>query len=588
MSTVSITDEEVAVAPRRPRSTIVLGEESVLAPKAGIEIGLLSGDSLTSTAIHHVAEKGDEAALRLMSDVAESSLIRARMFSKSTIAWTQAGFACLTARRLPEAQDAFRHAIELDPAARNSRLGLARTLFELGNTASAEQHLRSLLHEHPGDTEILVSLGVVLAGDNRLEEALALLDSAKIAERDEASFFAMRGGLRVALGHYQAAVGDLRKAVRRRPDWVHVRNSLGVAEVKSGQTDKAERQFLEALRIAPLYEESFVNLLRLKFSQRQFSAILDSASEQYRRGRAPANVARIVAASAFELEKWRVAQWWLEGALAQTSEINIRARLLNDLGVVHSRMDDQAVAGDYFERSLQEYATELAFVNRGKTYLLSNNPDLAIKWLTSGAYAFGLGQVERRKLLTNAYGRVGDIDNALREGRSLVREKLADRGVFISLTNVLSDLACDYSASASIGEQGLREFPDDPGLINNVAYSLLMNGEVDRAAEYLEHAKAMHLESMFLSATQGLLALKRGQLSAGRELYERALAMAGTDAMRERVRTKRDLEEARAILAQGGSEKEAIVLFSRASSGGAEASPYAEQAQQEMRRLRSG
>jgi tetratricopeptide (TPR) repeat protein len=588
MSTVSVTKEEVATAPRRPRSTIVLGEESVLAPKAGVEVGFLRDDLQPAPRMLRLVQRGDQEAKRLMSEVADSSLARARAFEKSKIAWTQAGFACLTADRLPEAQEAFLRAIEIDPSTRNSQLGLARTQFELGKSAWAEQTLRSLLARHPRDTEILVSLGVVLASENRLGEALDLLESASISERDRASFFAMRGGIRVALGRFEAAVGDLRKAVHSRPEWVHVRNSLGVAEFKLGHLHSAERQFMEAARVAPLYEESFVNLLRLKLAEARFSEILDSASEDYKPSTASPSVARIIAAAALELKQWRVAQTWLESSLNGTDELQTRARLLNDLGAVHSRMGDQLLAGEYFERSLGEYPTELAFINRGKAFLLSNNSLLAVSWLqVADAFPESNG-VERRKLLTNAYINAGEYQRALEEGRSLVREHSADRDVFILLTNILCDRMGNFSAATQVAEEGLREFPDDPGILNNIAYSHLMTGDTEAAMAYLDRAKMLNHESMFLRATRGLLLLKRGDIAAGRELYEEALAMAGTDAMRERVKTKRDLELARALLILGGAEKEAAILLARASRGGAAAAPYGEHALHELRRLRSG
>ncbi len=58
--------------------------------------------------------------------------------------------------------------------------------------------------------------------------------------------------------------------------------------------------------------------------------------------------------------------------------------------------------------------------------------------------------------------------------------------------------------------------------------------------------------------------------------------------MRERVRAKRDLEIARAILAVGGSREEAAKLLKRASGAGLGAAPYPEHATKELQRLRAG
>jgi tetratricopeptide (TPR) repeat protein len=588
VSTIAPKKEQVEIAPRRPRSTIILGEESVVAPKAGVAIGLLEDDPRPGHPTLVVPLRADENAARLMSDVADTSLQRARLFAKSSAAWTQAGFGCLAAERLEEAREAFLKAIEIAPNLRSAQLGLARAHFELGNSSRAEQTLRALLDTHPGDTEIIVSLAVVLSGENRLESALALLNTAKPTDASEASFYAMRGAVQVALGEFAAAIGDLRKAIRRRPDWVHARNALGIAELKCGHLRNAERHFMEAMRIAPLYEESYVNLLRLMLAERRFSDILESASRQYDADTAPAAIARIVGASALELGQWKTSRLWLESALLKTNERQLRSRLLNDLGCADSRLGMYGAAGGYFERSVAEMPNELAIVNRAKAFLLAHAPTLAIMWLRGAPLVDADPSVERRKVLANAYSDAEMFVEAVVEASSLVEEGLADVDVFGLVTTVLVDRLSDYRRAIAMGELAIERFPNESLMINNLAYSLLMSGETARAKVLLDRAQKLKLENMYLTATRGLLALRQGYIGVGRELYEKALGMAGTEAMRERVRAKRDLEVARALLASGNGEREALSLLERASKAGSAASPYEEHARQEMRRLQSG
>jgi tetratricopeptide (TPR) repeat protein len=84
----------------------------------------------------------------------------------------------------------------------------------------------------------------------------------------------------------------------------------------------------------------------------------------------------------------------------------------------------------------------------------------------------------------------------------------------------------DFESGLEIARNGARSNPDDPGILNNLAYCLLELGKISEAESTLARAKSdpnkPGLEPA-LKATRGLLAFRKGDLAEGRRLYLEAV-----------------------------------------------------------------
>jgi tetratricopeptide (TPR) repeat protein len=101
-----------------------------------------------------------------------------------------------------------------------------------------------------------------------------------------------------------------------------------------------------------------------------------------------------------------------------------------------------------------------------------------------------------------------------------------EAGSFASYAAAFSE---DYVRAAQLTEVGLRANPESGVLINNLAYSLIELGELDRAAEQLARAPQHDgddADAAVLSATRGLLEIRRGNLPAGARMYRLAIELA--------------------------------------------------------------
>ena len=93
-----------------------------------------------------------------------------------------------------------------------------------------------------------------------------------------------------------------------------------------------------------------------------------------------------------------------------------------------------------------------------------------------------------------------------------------------------SFLACivmkDFDQGAEIARFGLVANPDDPTLMNNLIYSLANQNKLDEAEDKLQGVCARGMQSsdiVALTATEGLIRYRRGDVDRGRQLYMDAI-----------------------------------------------------------------
>lgn len=89
----------------------------------------------------------------------------------------------------------------------------------------------------------------------------------------------------------------------------------------------------------------------------------------------------------------------------------------------------------------------------------------------------------------------------------------------------------NFNTASEIGKLGLISHPNDPFLINNIVYALILGGNIDEAEILLTKIKPNKLKDdnltyICLTATKGLLNYRKGNIESGRNLYLRAMSLA--------------------------------------------------------------
>jgi tetratricopeptide (TPR) repeat protein len=209
------------------------GEDPRLVQHALAELDLLDGDSVSARARYEALLGLSESArcwnehgvaLHQAGDVsaAADSYRRAlRIDPRHALAYNNLGVALADRGDASAAREAFTRAAELDPTLVLARLNLSRWFAVHGDPLASLSLLRELTEFHPREAEVWYTLGRVLTGTQRADEA------------------------RVALA----------KAVDVRPSHAEARYALARVLEELGDSDGAVRETQAALTLSPVRKD---------------------------------------------------------------------------------------------------------------------------------------------------------------------------------------------------------------------------------------------------------------------------------------------------------------------------------------------
>ncbi|HEX8501750.1 MAG TPA: tetratricopeptide repeat protein [Pyrinomonadaceae bacterium] len=162
----------------------------------------------------------------------------------------------ISAGRGGEAVEAARKALALASAeepgqATNALIMLSSAQERAGDTKGAEATLRDVLAKDADNPTALNNLGYFLTEHNeRLEEALGMIERAVRAEPQNPSFLDSLGWVYFKLGKLKEAERYLSDAARRNPTSATIQEHLGDLFKKLGQQEKAQASWRRALSLA--------------------------------------------------------------------------------------------------------------------------------------------------------------------------------------------------------------------------------------------------------------------------------------------------------------------------------------------------
>ncbi len=145
-----------------------------------------------------------------------------------------------------------------------------------GRWEVAEQLYRQILSVDPDLAEAHMNLGIALAGQSRLDEAIAAFENAVLLRPESADGWFNLGN---ALFHSQQtsrAVEAFTKAVSLRHHFPEAWNNLGLAEEVDGNLSRAIDASRTAVTLCPTYGDAYVNLGRTLRGNGDLRAAVDA------------------------------------------------------------------------------------------------------------------------------------------------------------------------------------------------------------------------------------------------------------------------------------------------------------------------
>ncbi|HXV85671.1 MAG TPA: tetratricopeptide repeat protein [Gemmatimonadales bacterium] len=152
--------------------------------------------------VAHLAARARPAARRLAAAARENEAVL------SAADWYRMGLD-LEVSSSPEARDAYRRALELDPHHADAHVNLARLLQELGRPADAAVHCRLALATEPFHATAAFNLGVALEDLGHTDQAIQAYEQAVGADPSFADAYFNLAALYEKAGKRAAALRNL-------------------------------------------------------------------------------------------------------------------------------------------------------------------------------------------------------------------------------------------------------------------------------------------------------------------------------------------------------------------------------------------
>jgi predicted CXXCH cytochrome family protein len=184
--------------------------------------------------------------------------------------FTDLGNAYLHQRMLPQAQQALKRALEINPEQPEAQNLLGLIAVQKSDPAQAEAQFRGALRSQPDFAEAHNNLGNVLAAARNYPEAEYHFQRAVAINPNYAEAHHSYALVLVLTHSYDQAAAELREAARLAPNDAQTRDDLGDVLMARGQGDGAAEQYREAIRLKPGLADAHCSLGNLLGAQKKY------------------------------------------------------------------------------------------------------------------------------------------------------------------------------------------------------------------------------------------------------------------------------------------------------------------------------
>ncbi|HEV2523352.1 MAG TPA: tetratricopeptide repeat protein [Candidatus Acidoferrales bacterium] len=470
--------------------------------------------------------------------------------------------ALMNCGQIEDAIDEFSIALKLSPRHFMSLANMARIRSLQGHFDEAEAIYEQLSSDYPKELSPLVNLSYIFLRTGRLERATLTLKRA--IEIDSEAIFPryLMAVSMLMLRKPHEAISHLRFAARSEVRSPAIYQALGVAYVMAGDPKGAVRSFKTALTLAPDMKDAVHALANVLFQSGHIDGVIELLTVYAEKRPNDIRARESLSEAYFQQKRFPAARLQLTTALGQVngdgdSDKRQRAKLLNNIGVCFDRQGDSENAMQRFERSIAVHPAfdPLPYHNLARFYLHHHRFTQAMRVLDSCKEIFP-DDHERLPLQSIVLAEQNRNDEAIDLLQKEIATGHASPSSYAVLGWQLTDLRTDLGGAENVLREGLKRYPQNALLINNLAYGLLTFGHAVEARKVLTSLPFVERnlkldEIVSLTATWGLLYLWEGDLARGKEQYERAEQLSresGQTFLTASVQEKMHLELARALL----------------------------------------
>lgn len=433
--------------------------------------------------------------------------------------------------------------------------------FADGNPSAALDQLKILVDR--GDSLSAVRLAIAAIQTKDLDLAMTWSSKALELRPEGYAECLLRASLELVGGNYAAAIVYLKVAIEDRPNSSHAHTNLAFAYVGLGRYDRAFSTLKKAVSLDPFNDNAIVLLADIAAHLGRDNEIVDTFLLFVEFEQKSAVVWQRFARSLVNSRRYSECIEALrnQGALRPSLEV------WNNLGVAYLAKKEYGESIRCFRQGLSmidlssgDTSESDLLIARNLAHVLyvSGAYEVLVSFWTKWCQSHDVVAFRNNSRLVEFYVFVYDAlvktENFLKARRladgifsdpdsspelvaSLVSMIIARHALHRDDDTRLWSLVDRYYAFRSGAPSG-----KDVRVANNFAFALIEMGRLDEASSLIDSVKSYLYRDAYLTATFGLLNLRKGRHEKGENLYRMAIELARTTVDRARIRQKMYLE----------------------------------------------
>ena len=490
------------------------------------------------------------------------------------------GITYLNTNQLDKALDLFTQALNVKQDFKIALLNLAILHEKRGDYEKALLGYFELLKFDPNDIRALLNINNIYLRQNKLSDAKAI--AKQILKTDSKNISAQNNLAIIALleNKFSAAIAQLRKCLSINNNLFQIYNNIGVAYALSGSLTKALSSFKIAIKINSSFIDAIHNLATTYNRTGDIDSAIDLL-ETYLQTSENLSLREDLSRYYLINGKFNKSLYNLKKVIDISIKSNIDnrsiTRLYNNLGVIYHKMGD-------FAKAEGTYLISLKGLSKVNLIILQNLIDLYFEFNN-----FRKGR-EFIEILNQEFGDIDlyfyylarynfhqlSIADAISNLEIFLQKNQHFPPAYCLLSTIYSEFTREYDKAIRLNEQAIASLPNNLSIINNLAYSYLMNDNIREAELILNRVRDIS-KNIYIYATTGLLEIKKGHIEEGRRLYNLAAEIAPNETLRNLALQKKNLELGKFYLKETQLERARELLY-KATTIGVNNSQYAIQA----------
>jgi tetratricopeptide (TPR) repeat protein len=412
-----------------------------------------------------------------------------------------------------------------------------------------------LFQERPKDTTVKKKYVQLLIQTRRYDEARKFNNEILSSSPNDNDALVCRSQIQISEGNVNDATQTLQTLIKNSPDDGQAHYALGVAFDKQGYSQRAEKEWREALRVNPDFLDAYRAIANNAMLSGDMNALQDAANQMIRlEPKSPEGYA-LRALSAMNRNQLDVAERDVARAIAASPQGAFGYVQLGNLKFAQKQYGDAAKAyQDALERN--EASTD-ALRGLMKTYVAEKQPEKAIAaakaqiskspnnsglydLLGAGLFHFtndldGADAALEKSValdghnsdaviqLCQVQAKKGQIDRAIATGEQALKQNPHQPGISILLGD-LYVARSDWKAAENAYQDALATNALNAVAANDLAKVMLHTGEnLDTALSLVQTARRAMPESPAFADTMGWIYYQKGEYQLALSALQQAL-----------------------------------------------------------------